>query len=170
MHFLKSEWAWLVKACKFPLKWLDFFSFWSRWLVYVAHIGLRTVQRVLPSCFEFCEGRASAVSVITRWLGHQLTSSSAWNMLCIWLWAEWLIYKCISEPGHRWFKWCLGAFSALSRYITSGKYWFIINWNLRNKFQWNLKQNTTVFWQRRKEIKDVFKMAAMLSLPQCVSL
>ena len=38
---------------------------------------------------------------------------------------------CVSELVHHWFR----------------KWRLIINWNLKNKFQWNFRQNTTVFIQ-----------------------
>ena len=47
--------------------------------------------------------------------------------------------------------------------------WDIVNWNLRNKLQWNLKRNSYIFIQENAFENVVWKMAAILSRPQCVN-
>ena len=47
--------------------------------------------------------------------------------------------------------------------------WNIINWTLGNKFQWNCHQNTTIFIQENAFEYVVWKMAVILSQPQCVN-
>ena len=45
-----------------------------------------------------------------------------------------------------------------------------VNYNLKNKFQWNLKQDSHIFIQENTYENVVWKMAAILSLPQCVNI
>ena len=45
--------------------------------------------------------------------------------------------------------------------------WNIVNWTLGNKFQWNLNRNLYTFIQENV-FENVWKMAAILSWPQCV--
>ena len=44
----------------------------------------------------------------------------------------------------------------------------ILNWTLRNKLQWNLNRNSSIFIQENAFENVVWKMAAILSRPQCV--
>ena len=46
--------------------------------------------------------------------------------------------------------------------------WNIVNLNLRNKLQWNLKRNSYIFIQENTFENAVCEMAAILSRPQCV--
>ena len=46
--------------------------------------------------------------------------------------------------------------------------WNIVNSNIRNKFQWNLKRNFYIFIHEN-EFENVCEMAAILSRPQCVN-
>ena len=46
--------------------------------------------------------------------------------------------------------------------------WHIVNWTLRNKLQWNLNLNSYIFFQENGFQSVVWKMAAILSQPQCV--
>ena len=62
-------------------------------------------------------------------------------------------------------KW-LVAWSAPSHY--RNQWWNIINWNLKNKLQWNFKQNSYIFIQDNAFENVVWKMVAILSQPQCV--
>ena len=47
--------------------------------------------------------------------------------------------------------------------------WNIVNWTLGNKIQWNLNRNSYIFIQENTFENVVWKMAAILSLPQCVN-
>ena len=46
--------------------------------------------------------------------------------------------------------------------------WNIVNWNLRNNLQWNINQNSYIFIQENAFENVVRKLAAILSLSQCV--
>ena len=48
--------------------------------------------------------------------------------------------------------------------------WNVVNWTIRNKLQWNLKRNSYIFIQENAFENVVWKMAAILSRPQCVKL
>ena len=45
--------------------------------------------------------------------------------------------------------------------------WNIVNWTLGNKLQWDLYQNLNIFIQENAFENVVWKMAAILSRPQC---
>ena len=45
--------------------------------------------------------------------------------------------------------------------------WIIVNWNLKNKLQWNIKWNLYIFIQENT-FENVCKIAATLLQPQCV--
>ena len=47
-------------------------------------------------------------------------------------------------------------------------HWNIVKWTLGNKFQWNPNQNSQIFIQENASGSVVWKMAAILSQPQCV--
>ena len=47
--------------------------------------------------------------------------------------------------------------------------WNIVNWTLRNKLQWNLKQNSYIFIEENAFENVVWKMAAILSRSPCVN-
>ena len=47
--------------------------------------------------------------------------------------------------------------------------WNIVNWPLRNKFQWNFNRNSYIFIHENAFEKVVCKMAAILSRPQCLN-
>ena len=42
-------------------------------------------------------------------------------------------------------------------------YWFIVNWNLRNKLQWNFNQNTKRYIHKKASENIFWEMAAILS-------
>ena len=46
--------------------------------------------------------------------------------------------------------------------------WNIVNWNLGRKLQWNFIRNSSIFIQENAFENVVWKMAAILSWPQCV--
>ena len=46
----------------------------------------------------------------------------------------------------------------------------IVNWTLRNKLQWNLSQYSYIFIQENAFENVIWKMAAILSRPQCVKI
>ena len=46
----------------------------------------------------------------------------------------------------------------------------LVDWKLRNKFQWNFKHNSYIFIQENAFENVVCEMAAIFSRPQCVSI
>ena len=46
--------------------------------------------------------------------------------------------------------------------------WNIVDWNFRDKLQWNLKQNSYIFIQENAFENVVSSMVAILTRPQCV--
>ena len=48
--------------------------------------------------------------------------------------------------------------------------WNIVNWNLRNKLQWNLNPNSNIFIQENAFESVVCEKTAIFSRPQCVKL
>ena len=78
-----------------------------------------------------------------------------------------VLHICIAELGQPWFRLWFGACSAPSHYLN--QCWLIVNWTLRNKLQWNLNQITKLFIHENAFENVVWKMAAILSGPQCVN-
>ena len=68
----------------------------------------------------------------------------------------------ITIIGSNW----LVAWSAPSHYLN--QCWNIVNWTIRNKRQWKLNKNLFIFVQENG-FENVWKMAAILSGPQCVN-
>ena len=69
--------------------------------------------------------------------------------------------------NHYWFRKCLVTWLTPSHYLN--QCWNTINCTLGNKLQWNLNRNLLIFIQKIASEKAVWKMAAILSLPQCVN-
>ena len=59
------------------------------------------------------------------------------------------------------------AWSASGQYLN--QCWYMLNSNPRNKLQWNLKWKSYIYMQKNAFENGVCEMAAILSLPQCVS-
>ena len=78
--------------------------------------------------------------------------------------AEWRIYASVNN--HHWFRQCFAAWAAPSHSLN--QYWNIVNWALRNKLQWNLNRNLSIFIQENALENVVCEMASILSRPQCV--
>ena len=70
----------------------------------------------------------------------------------------WATHLCVSKPYHHWM--------APSHYMN--QCWYIVNWTLRKKFQWNFNQNSKSFIQENAFESVVCEMSAILSRPQCV--
>ena len=47
--------------------------------------------------------------------------------------------------------------------------WYIVNWTVWNKLQWNINGNSYIFVEENPVESVVCEMAAILSLPQCVN-
>ena len=89
------------------------------------------------------------------WIPMVNTISASYLFRCGFLWSfprclkSFLTHRgrvrliCISKLCHHWFRWWLGAWSAPTHYLN--QCWYIVNWTLGNKFQWNLNQNTIIF-------------------------
>ena len=67
-----------------------------------------------------------------------------------------------------WFRQWLVAWLVPSHYLN--QCWNIVNWTLRNKLQWNFNRNSNIFIQENTFENVVWKIAAILSLPQCINL
>ena len=68
---------------------------------------------------------------------------------------------CVSESDQYWFRYWLVAYLALSHFLN--QCWFIVNWTLRNKLEWNFNQNTKLFIRGNAYENIVCEMAATLS-------
>ena len=72
---------------------------------------------------------------------------------------------CVSKLGHHCFRWWLVVCSVSSHHLNQCSN--IVNWTLRNKLLWNLNRNSCIFTQENASENVVWKMAAMMSRPQC---
>ena len=78
---------------------------------------------------------------------------------------DWVTHICVSKLYHHWFRWWLMP----SHYLN--QCWDIVNWALRNKYQWNFKRNSCkyIFVQQNAFENVIWKNAAILSRPQYVN-
>ena len=70
------------------------------------------------------------------------------------------------QINQHWFRQLLIAWLVTSYYLN--QCWDIVNWNLRNKLQWNFNWNSYIFIEENAFVNVIWKMAAILSRPQCV--
>ena len=70
------------------------------------------------------------------------------------------------KTNHHWFRLWFVAWLAPSHPLN--QCWNSVNTNLRDKFQWNRKQNSHIFIQENTFEKIVCEMAAILPRPHCV--
>ena len=70
------------------------------------------------------------------------------------------------QINHHWFRKWLVAWPVPSHYLN--QCWNIVNWTLGNKIKWNLNRDLNIFIQENAFENGVWKMAAVLSRPQCV--
>ena len=70
-------------------------------------------------------------------------------------------HMCVGQPGQHWFREWLVAWTAPSRYLN--QCWNIVDMTLRNKLQWNINQNTKLFFHKNVFENVVCEMAAILS-------
>ena len=70
------------------------------------------------------------------------------------------------ETNHHWFRQWLVAWLVPSHYLN--QCWNIVNWTLENKLQWHLNPNLHIFIQENAFEDVVWKIAAILSCPQCL--
>ena len=75
---------------------------------------------------------------------------------------------CVSKQSHHRSRKWLVAWSAPIHYLN--RWWNIVNLTLRNKVQWNRKQNSCISIQENVFENVVWKMTAILSRPQCVKI
>ena len=66
-----------------------------------------------------------------------------------------------------WFRKWLGAWLVPRHYLN--QWWHIVNYTIRNTFQWNIIWNSKGFIPENAIENVVCEMAAILSLPQCVN-
>ena len=78
----------------------------------------------------------------------------------------WVMHICISKITIISSDNGLSPGSAPSHYLN--QCWNIVNWTPKNKPQWNFNRNWYIFIQKNSFKNVVWKMAAILSWPQCV--
>ena len=76
-------------------------------------------------------------------------------------------HLCVSDSNQHWSRLWLVAYSAPSLYLN--QCWVIVNWNLRNKLQWNLNLNTNLFIHKNVFRNVVCEMASILSRERWVN-
>ena len=77
-----------------------------------------------------------------------------------------VMHVCFGNINHHWFRKWLVACSAQCHYLNQ---WLnIVNWTLRNTFQWHLNRNLNIFIEENTFENVVCEMAAILFRPQCV--
>ena len=74
-----------------------------------------------------------------------------------------MTHKCINKQT------VIGSGNGLSLSYNLNQCWNIVNRTLRNKVQWNFYQNPDIFIQENPFQNGVWKMAAILSRPQCIN-
>ena len=57
----------------------------------------------------------------------------------------WMAHICVSKRSHHWFRQWLVAWSAPSYYLN--QFWYIANWNRRNKLRWNINRKAYIYIQ-----------------------
>ena len=72
------------------------------------------------------------------------------------------------KTNNHWFRQWLVAWTAPSHYLN--QCWNIVDWTRRNKLQWNLNKNSNIFIHENALQNIVWKMAAILSRPQCINI
>ena len=77
------------------------------------------------------------------------------------------IIICVSKLGHHWFRLWFVDCPVPSHYMI--QCWDIVNWTLWNTLQWNLNQNLSILTHEKAFESVVWKMAATLSHPGCVT-
>ena len=71
------------------------------------------------------------------------------------------------QTNHHWFRPWLAAWKEPSHYLNQCQN--IVNLTLRNKLQWNFNRYSNIFIQENPFQNVIWKMAAILSQPQCVN-
>ena len=67
---------------------------------------------------------------------------------------------------NHWSRWWLVAWSVPNHYLN--QWWNCVNWAFRNKFQWNVIQNSHIYILENTCGNVVYEMAAISCRPQCV--
>ena len=75
---------------------------------------------------------------------------------------------CASKPYHHWVRHWLVAWTAPSHYLN--ECWYIVNWTLRKKCQWNINRNSNIFIQENAFVRVVCEISAILSRSKCVKI
>ena len=86
-----------------------------------------------------------------------------WPNDAIWrrrYWSPPVPHICVSELGQHWFRQWLVVYSAPSHYLN--QCWITVDWNLRNKLQWNFNQNTKLIIHENASGNIVCKMEPIL--------
>ena len=128
-----------------------------------------TLSLVMACCFQAtshylsqCWSRSLSPYSITRpqWVNSLETCQNVWHF------KSKILHRIFHQNHmhHHWFR--LWLVTCLAIIWTSAG--ILLYSNLRNKLQWNLKQNPYIFIKRNAFENSVCKMVAILSWPLCV--
>ena len=134
----------------------------------LSYLTIKTKHTQNVSCFlcrarSVCEKHSQNMTCVPK---SSAPSVISFNFLIIWKSLRPSDAYMRQETNQHWFRLWLVAWTAPSHYLN--QCWNIVNWTLKNKFQWNLNRNSYNFIQENASENVVWKMAAILSRPQCV--
>ena len=112
-----------------------------------------------------CNKYAWTYSVNFRYGGSSLHCKDPTNRF-LWFGSNWFKLYTFSVSLIHWGRVTHLYVSKLSHYLN--QCWHIVNWSPGNKLQWNLNRNVYIFFQVKAFQNVVWKMATILSRPQCV--
>ena len=136
-------------SCEFALRWMPQNTFDHK----------STLTQIMVWCWHLLEPMLTKVSVAI-WC-HKATHIE----LTHW---GWVMHICVSELWHRCFQ--VMTFIIIIHQSYYLKHcWDIVDWTLGNKLQWNFDWNSYILRQENLSENVVWKMAAILSGPQCVN-
>ena len=130
--------------------------FWGQevYKIIVSYLNIRSlthevlVSRHSPNSFS-----SSSSDTWMKQIGNYLRKK--WGHLLLEL------HICMSESGQYWFRWWLVTYSVPSHYLH--QFWFIVNWELGNKFQLNFNPNSYIFIQENAFENVICKIVAIWS-------
>ena len=183
------EWHWCLEPKISP-------SLEKTWYMYIHKISIFNVmsrnRERLSENITLCLHKSACGAVVLPWVA-QSASISRDSCIIIKIWDRiqykgigWSPWEFPQIMGSLWLRFlthwvwmthiCIGnlifigsdnALSAPSHYLN--QCWIIVNWTLANKLQWNFNRNSFIFIQENAFQNVVWKMAAILSQPQCVN-
>ena len=171
--------------------WLSYHTWPSRWVLCISMQWLR-----LKGCHVACdEWRSGEIcSLQHMWVnrlchvgsrewrvtkfGVQCATATNWfprvngardNGIWLYLLTHWgqAMHLYVSKLGHHCFREWLVTCLVPSHHLK--QCWNIVNWNPRNKLQWNPNRNSYIFIQENAFENGIYEMAFTLSWPQFVN-